>query len=415
MLELFLMTQQGNVSLEQLIWAGAIILLIVSVALFFYQRKVGRGLASELEQLGKVRKHNVEYELVLKVLKLCTWHIDVAERTITYDTDYRDRSDCFMPAPGTSLDELVAVMAEADQPRIRQALDDICAGRIEAYHEISQVKIAHGVGYYWTESYAAVSLRHTDGQPKTIVGTSMCIDERKRMESALVDARNRAEESDRLKTAFIANMSHEIRTPLNAIIGFAGVLPEVDNESECQQLVGLIQENSQKLLQIVDNVMAISRIESGKEPLVKSSFELNELLHSMTAFVAPLAQAGVEVSELPATGSQTVTTDSGRLTGVLEHLLTNAAKFTSQGSIVIGYDTPVSNRIRIWVRDTGKGIAPEHIGQVFERFFKVDEYIPGTGLGLSICRMMAASLGGDVGVSSKLGEGSTFWVEIPVE
>ena len=415
MLELFLLTQQGAVSSEQLIWAGAIILLIVAVALFFYQRKVGRGLASELEQLGKVRKHNVEYELVLKVLKLCTWHIDVAERTITYDTDYRDRSDCFMPAPGTSLDELVAVMAEEDQPRIRQALDDICAGRIESYHEISQVKIAHGGGYYWTESYAAVSLRHTDGRPKTIVGTSVCIDERKRMESALVDARNRAEESDRLKTAFIANMSHEIRTPLNAIIGFTGVLPEVKQESERQQLVGLIQENNQKLLQIVDNVMAISRIESGKEPLVKSTFELSELLHSMAAFVAPLVQAGVEVSAEPANEKQTVTTDARRLTAVLEHLLTNAAKFTSQGSIVIGYDAPVSKRIRIWVRDTGKGIAPEHSKQVFERFFKVDEYTPGTGLGLSICRMMVASLGGDIGFRSKLGEGSTFWVEIPVE
>jgi signal transduction histidine kinase len=189
----------------------------------------------------------------------------------------------------------------------------------------------------------------------------------------------------------------------------------VEKESERQQLVGLIQENSQKLLQIVDNVMAISRIESGKEPLVKSSFELNELLHSMATFVAPLVQAGVEVSVQPASEKQTVTTDAGRLTAVLEHLLTNAAKFTSQGSIVIGYDTPVSKRIRIWVRDTGRGIAPEHSGQVFERFFKVDEYIPGTGLGLSICRMMVASMGGDIGVRSELGEGSTFWLEIPVE
>ena len=235
------------------------------------------------------------------------------------------------------------------------------------------------------------------------------------MESALVDARNRAEESDRLKTAFIANMSHEIRTPLNAIIGFTGVLPDVSEESERQQLIGLRQENNQNLLQIVDNVMAISRIESGREPLVKSTFELNELLHAMATAIAPQVQAGVELSVQPAAEAQSVTTDMGRLTGALDQLLSNAAKFTSKGSSVLGYDVPVSNRIRIWVRDTGKGIAAEHCEQVFERFYKVDEYIPGTGLGLSICRMMVASMGGSVGVQSKLGEGSTFWIEIPVE
>ena len=115
-----------------------------------------------------------------------------------------------------------------------------------------------------------------------------------------------------------------------------------------------------------------------------------------------------------AAGAQEVTTDLSRLMEVLNHLMANATKFTSQGSIILGYDPMEGNRLRIWVQDTGKGIAPEHQERVFERFYKVDEYIPGAGLGLSICRTMAYSMGGDVGVESKLGEGSKFWVEIPV-
>ncbi len=413
MIELFLVIRQGGVSMEMLIWIVGGVFLLASVMLLFYQRRIGRGLASELEQLGKVTKHNVEYELVLKAMKLCTWHIDVAARTITYDMDYRDANDSFVPLPGTSLDELVAAMADNDQQRIQKSLEDICNGRSDEYHEISRVHSKDG-GYYWTEAYATVATRDTEGSPKTVVGTSMRIDERKRMETALVEARNKAEESDRLKSAFIANMSHEIRTPLNAIIGFTSVLPDVQEEAERKELINLIQENNHKLLRIIDDVMNISKIESGKEQLVMSTFELNDILRSVAETYQPNAVEGVTISTMFALGTLNITTDLNRLMEVLNHLMSNATKFTSQGSVILGYDAPADKRVRIWVRDTGKGIAPEHQERVFERFFKVDEYIPGAGLGLSICRTMAYSMGGNVGVESTLGEGSIFWIEIPV-
>ena len=409
-----LVIQQNYFSSEMLVWAVGILLLLGAVALYFYQRKEGKKLTQELSQLAKIQKHNIEFEFALKAMKLCTWHIDVQKQIIIYDNDYRERSDCFVPTEGTTLEDLVNVMADSDQARIRKSLEDICAGRKEEYHEISQVKIAHTDDYYWTEAYATIAARNDDGLPKYIVGTSMRIDERKAMESALMEARNKAEESDRLKSAFIANMSHEIRTPLNAIIGFTSVLPDVEGAEERNELINLIQENNQKLLRIVDDVMNISKIESGKEKLVMTTFDLNDILNAIVTEYASKAQDGVKVSTLFAAGSQQITTDMSRLTEVINHLMSNALKFTSQGSVILGYDPTTGKRIRIWVQDTGKGIAPEHLERVFERFFKVDEFIPGAGLGLSICRTMAYSMGGDVGVESKLGEGSKFWFEIPI-
>ena len=415
MLELFLVTQQSTFSTEVVVWIVGSILLVASIVLLIWQRKAGRELSMELSHLEKMKKHNVEYELVLKAMRLCTWHIDVAARTITYDNDYRERNDCFMPEPGTSLDVLVEAMADDDKKRIQKSLEEICEGDKDQYHEISQIRSSQDGSYYWTETYATVTTRDTEGKPLVIVGTSMCIDERKEMESALVIARNKAEESDRLKSAFIANMSHEIRTPLNAIIGFTSVLPDIDGDEERKELIGLIQENNQKLLRIIDDVINISKIESGKEKLVMTSFELNDFIRSVMDGYVPNLQPGVTLSTMFNQSALNVTTDVDRLREILNHLLSNAVKFTSKGSIIIGYDAPHEGRVRLWVQDTGKGISPEHQERVFERFFKVDEYIPGAGLGLSICRTMAYSIGGDVGVESTLGEGSKFWVDLPIK
>ena len=234
------------------------------------------------------------------------------------------------------------------------------------------------------------------------------------MEEALVQARNRAEESDRLKTAFIANMSHEIRTPLNAIVGFTGVLPDITDAAERQSLLDLINENTQKLLRIVDDVVNISKIESGKEELVMTTFDLNNLLVEAMSRSEKDVNANVELKSHFALDTLTVTTDMVRLDTIMKHLLSNATKFTAQGMIEVGYDQPSEGRVTIWVRDTGKGISEDNLERVFERFYKVDEFIPGAGLGLSICRVMAFSLGGNVSVESTLGEGSIFRVEIPV-
>ena len=414
MLEQLLVTQQGSVGTEVLIWVVGIILLLVFFMMLFRQYREGKALESELAQLAKVKKHNVEYELVLKAMKLSTWVIDAEARTISYNNDYREGN--YLMQMEMPLDDMGSNMIHpSHQQLFTKTMEDICTGRTEDFHMVCLIKFPHSDKYSWSESYATVSARNTDGLPKSIVGTSMLVDDRENMKNALVAARNKAEESDRLKSAFIANMSHEIRTPLNAIIGFTSVLPDVEGAEERNELINLIQENNQKLLRIVDDVINISKIESGKEKLVMTTFDLNDILQAIISEYASKAQDGVKVSTMFASGSQQITTDMSRLTEVINHLMSNALKFTSQGSVILGYDSTAGKRIRIWVQDTGKGIAPEYQERVFERFFKVDEFIPGAGLGLSICRTMAYSMGGDVGVESTLGEGSKFWFEIPIQ
>ena len=403
--------------LDILVWVFLFVSLIVLAVMLYWQYRQGRKLKSELEQLGKLQKHNIEYEFVLEAMRLSIWHLDVKTMSVSFEQDFRQKDDqYFMNVDGFSLNETVTSIDPRDAERVGKSLNDLCQGIINNYHEIYRVPIAYSNKFYWEESYATVAERDVDGKPIRLVGTTMRIDDRKAMEEALVEARNRAEESDRLKSAFLANMSHEIRTPLNAIIGFTSVLPDVDNEEERRMLLNLVHENSQKLLHLVDDVVNISKVESGKLELVMSSFDLNNELTMLADSVATDVSEDVKVSTSFANESQMVITDHNCLVEILRHYLSNAVKFTKAGSIVLGYDQPKDDRhIRIWIKDTGKGI-PENLQQrIFERFYKVDDFVPGAGLGLSICQTLAFSLGGKVGVNSVLGEGSTFWVEIPVQ
>ena len=391
---------------------------LVMVALIFFLRMQVRHtkqIKSELNLLKSLEKHNVEYEFVLGVMRLSIWHLDTTTGQLTFEQDFREKGNkYFSNVDGVTFQETIMALDSRDADRVNQALTDLCEGRRSSYHEMYRVKVPYDNSVYWEESYATVADRNADGKPTKIIGTTMCIDDRKAMEEALVQARNRAEESDRLKTAFIANMSHEIRTPLNAIVGFTSLLPDITDDAERQGLLDLVNENTQKLLRIVDDVVSISKIESGQEQLVMTTFDLNNLLIEAMSYFTSKVNPNVEMKQSFAQESLTITTDMIRLSTIAKHLVSNATKFTTQGIIEVGYDQPQDGRVVVWVRDTGKGIAEENLERIFERFFKVDEFVPGAGLGLSICRVMAYSLGGEITVDSKLGEGSVFRVSIPI-
>lgn len=417
MIAIFLYVAQHSLLSDILTWASLVILLIALIFLLIWQRRMGRELAYEVQQLEKVKDHNVLNEFVLKALRVGTWHIDVSTMELNYDNDFRGCTNEWVADVSVAngpLDTIVGMLHEQDGPRVARSLQDICEGKTDEYHEEYRVRIPNTDKMYWEESFATVAERGVDGKPTVIVGTSKRIDNRKSMEKALMEARYKAEESDRLKTAFLANMSHEIRTPLNAIVGFTSVLPDIAEAEERKMLIDLINENTQKLLTIVDDVVSISKVESGKEDLVSSAFDLPVSLNEVVDLFMPKVSSGVTLSTKFAMPSLTITTDRSRLVDVMRHLLSNSVKFTSQGSIVVGFDAPADGSLRIWVRDTGIGIAPENHEKIFERFFKVDEFVPGAGLGLSTCRTLAYSMGASVTVESELGKGSTFYFNIPL-
>ena len=390
-------------------------LLVFFVVFIFRQRRQGKVLKYELEQLDKLKENDVESEFVLRAMKLTTWHLNAKTMVISFDYDFRDKGKSVSPFnDGDDLNVTKNLLHPQDEARVHQALTDLCQGRTEEYHQEYRVMVPNSNLFNWEESFATVVERDVEGKPLRVVGTTMQIDHRKAMENALIEARNRAEESDRMKTAFIANISHEIRTPLNGIVGSANLLTDIGSEQERLELIGMINENSQKLLGLIDDVVSISKVESGQEPPTIADFDLNQLLADLVERFTSKMPAGVKLVTQYACESLPMSTDYSRLSDIVRHLLSNAAKFTSQGSVTVGFDAPKNGWVDIWVQDTGKGIAPENQQRIFDRFFKVDEFVPGAGLGLSLCSMLVSSLGGRITVDSVVGQGSKFVVNLPV-
>ncbi len=412
---LILMSLNNLMRIDLLIWLIGIPVLVLALIYLYIQYRQNKVLTAELSQLSKVKRNSIEYELVLKAMKLTVWHIDIPTNTITYESDYRESVGMPILSPGSSVSQFCHTLTPESEKKIHDGIMDLVEGRIEEFHEQYEMKLPHGDNHCWGEVFATVDKRDLNGKPLTIVGTSMNIDHQKDIEQALIDARIKAEESDRLKSAFLANISHEVRTPLNAIVGFSEVLPMAQSDEEREQLVGLIHQNNAHLLRLFDDMVHMSRLEAGGEAVKKTRFELKPLLEEVVdRFSKELDETRVKLILQPVSPDLQPYTDRERLRDILCQYLDNAVKATPDGSITLGCELQ-NDVLRAWVKDTGRGI-PEELcnDHLFERFVKVDEFVPGTGLGLSICRSMALSLGGKVGMESKLGEGSLFWVELPV-
>lgn len=394
------------------IWVvGGLLFLFLCYGIYHQWRK-GKKLRQELMEIDKIRQNNIEYDFVLKAMKIAVWRYDSATKAFVYENDYREGKDNHQLGSNESVTETLSVISPADRDRVNQAFSDICEGRSDFYHQEYQVINQSSGSSYWEESYATIVERDGDGKPTKIVGTSQRIDGRKSLEASLVAARNKAEESDRLKTAFLANMGHEIRTPLNAICGFADLLPVVQSEEDRNQLIMEIQNNNRKLLRIIDGLVSMSKIEAGAKSLLMGKVDLNQLLQHMVDTYQPTTNLPIHVQyPLPQLKFET---DREKLLEILDNLMQNAIKFTTEGEITLSYEI-LGNQVRVNVTDTGKGIAEEDQKRIFERFVKVDEFIPGTGLGLSVVESHVKNLGGSVGVESSLGVGSNFWFILPLE
>lgn len=258
------------------------------------------------------------------------------------------------------------------------------------------------------------SLVHFDDRPPLIIGVSWDITDQKNTEMEMIAARIRAEESDKLKSAFLANMSHEIRTPLNAIIGFAKLIGMAEADEEKQQYAEIIDTNSDLLLQLINDILDLSKIEAGTLEFRFKEMNLNELCRSEYEVHKGRLKPGVTLVFEERQPNVQIVCDQNRLAQVITNLLNNAAKFTEKGEIRYGFDLR-DGLVEFYVEDTGMGISQDKLNDIFDRFVKLNDFVAGTGLGLAITKMIIEKLGGDIRVESEPGHGTRFLFTIPIE
>ena len=368
----------------------------------------------------KLSTINNKLAMSLDVANIVPWKWDLTSRTILCDIN----KPIELSTQGKGIaEEQLAVpdiqyfskIFKEDRKRVEQAYKDLIEGRSEKVKEEYRVINTHK-GFHrieWVEAQAAVETRDENGKPLTLVGSSLIITERKKMEQELINAKNRAEESNRLKSAFLANMSHEIRTPLNAIVGFSGILASTEEEEEKQEYVSIIENNYTLLLQLISDILDLSKIEAGTLDLHYSNVEINDLMRELeNSCQLKLKSDNVKLEFVAPEEPCFANIEKNRLSQLIINFVTNAIKFTSQGSIRFGYERQ-NNELYFYVTDTGCGIPQDKLDSIFGRFVKLNSFAQGTGLGLSICRTLINHMGGKIGVESEEGKGSTFWFTLP--
>ena len=318
---------------------------------------------------------------------------------------------------GTPLNEIIKVHSHfhPDDRRMMLRFFDQVLIR-EASHLRRDVRILCEDGTYtWTR----VNVMVRDFRPEDGIIDMVCVNyditELKETERKLIAARDKAEELDRLKSAFLANMSHEIRTPLNAIVGFSSLLTETEDMKDRKQYMAIVQENTELLLQLISDILDLSKMESGAFEFVKSDTDVNLLCSEIIRSLRMKVPAGVELVFEECLPGCHVWADKNRLNQVISNFINNALKFTFSGSITLGYYRQTDGYLRFYVRDTGMGIPRNKIKTVFDRFVKLNSFVHGTGLGLSICKSLVEQMGGTIGVESEEGEGSCFWFTYPYQ
>ena len=314
------------------------------------------------------------------------------------------------------LSEVVAVYSQMhpeDRKRFLDFYDEVRDGKRRHFQGEMRIRRPGTKNEWnWVSSNVMVTNYKPEENEIEIIGINYDITELKETEAELIQARDKAEMMDRLKSAFLANMSHEIRTPLNAIVGFSDLLVETEELAERQEYIKIVRENNELLLQLISDILDLSKIEAGTFEFTNGDVDVNLLCEDIVRSMGMKAKEEVELvfdDHLPVCH---VISDRNRIHQVISNFVNNAMKFTSEGSIHVGYKLK-DGELEFYVEDTGIGIEKEQLPHIFERFVKLNSFVHGTGLGLSICQSIVEQLGGRIGVDSEKGKGSRFWFTIP--
>ena len=361
---------------------------------------------------NKIQEFESFFDLVGDYAKVGYAHFDALSRDgYALRSWYRNVGE----EEGTPLPEIICIHSHfhpEDRAVMIDFLDKVIKGESSKLSRDVRIRRADG-NYTWTR----VNVLVRNYQPQDNIIEMLCINfditELKETERMLIGAKEKAEEADRLKSAFLANMSHEIRTPLNAIVGFSSLLEEAEDAEEKHLYATIIEENNKLLLQLISDILDLSKIEAGTFDIIPEQVDAQQLCNELLQSMQVRATEQVEILLAPELPELTFTSDKNRLYQVLLNFVTNALKFTSEGSIVIDYRIN-GNEVRFSVQDTGMGIEPEKQEAIFTRFVKLNNFIAGTGLGLPICQSIVTQLGGKIGVESEPGKGSCFWFTHPI-
>ena len=361
---------------------------------------------------NKIQEFKNFFELVGDYAKVGYAHFDALSRNgYALSSWYKNVGE----EEGTPLPEIIGIHSHF-HPEDRAVMLDFLAKVVkgESTKLCRDVRIRRADGSYtWTR----VNVLVRNYRPQDNVIEMLCINfditQLKETEQMLIKAKEKAEEADRLKSAFLANMSHEIRTPLNAIVGFSSMLEEAEDQEEKHQYITIIEDNNKLLLQLISDILDLSKIEAETFDIIPERVNAKQLCNDLFQAMQMKTSPQVELRLKDNLPELTFTSDKNRLYQVLLNFVTNALKFTSEGNITIDYQID-GNEVKFSVQDTGMGIEPEKQEAIFTRFVKLNSFIPGTGLGLPICQSIVTQLGGKIGVESEPGRGSCFWFTHPI-
>lgn len=368
---------------------------------------------SKLHQLNEeLKERNYKMELTFKTVGMSYWDYDVKTRQYR---SFNDPVNDFNPEKAIMPEDYLKAAHPEDTERVRENIVGMSAGQ---YKEFS---LQYRSRTKWDQDWQTLivtglpSERDKKGNVIRYTGIAFNNTKWEKMAQELKEMKDKAELSDRLKSAFLANMSHEIRTPLNAIVGFSELLVDSDDPDEKKEYWHIIESNNDLLLRLINDILDLSKIESGIIDRKRERFNLTQLCNELYVMMrSKIPNADVELVQDNPCPECWIFLDSNRLKQVWMNFLTNAVKYTRSGYIRMGYSVE-KDGIRFYVEDTGTGIPKELQDRVFGRFQKLNEFVQGTGLGLAISRAIVEAAGGEIGFTSEQGIGSIFWAWVPCE